>query len=62
MAKNILSVGFRFPGDVVTYLAFDSNQTLLDADIIVFKPVASTMEAARFACPSYRVNSSAQLL
>ena len=34
--RKILSVGFQFPGDVVEYIPFNSDRTLLDADIIVF--------------------------
>jgi hypothetical protein len=38
MAKQILSVGYDFPGGVVDYVELDSTQSLLDADIIVFEP------------------------
>ena len=37
MAKRrIFTVGFELPGDEFEYVAFDSDQTLLDADIILF--------------------------
>lgn len=38
MAKNIISVGFEFPGGVVENVSLHSNRSLLDADIVVFKP------------------------
>ena|SRR5712692_353020 len=39
MAKRrIFTVGFTLPGDEFEYVAFDSDQTLLDADIILFEP------------------------
>jgi hypothetical protein len=38
VTKRILSVGFEFPGDVAASFAFQSDQSLLDADIIVFQP------------------------
>ena len=36
--KRIFTVGFVLPGDNFEYVAFDSDQTLLDADIILFEP------------------------
>lgn len=39
MAKNkIFTVGFDLPGDEFEYVPFDSDTTLLDADIILFEP------------------------
>ena len=39
MAKRrIFSVGFELPGAEFEYLDFDSDQTLLDADIVLFEP------------------------
>lgn len=39
MAKyHFFSVGFDMPGDDFEYVPFDSDQTLLDADIILFEP------------------------
>jgi hypothetical protein len=38
MSKQILAVGYQFPGGVVDYVPLDSEQSLLDADIIVFEP------------------------
>ncbi|MEX2495757.1 MAG: hypothetical protein WD448_06695 [Woeseia sp.] len=39
MAKyRILTVGFDLPGGDFEYIPFDSDQTLLDADIILFEP------------------------
>ncbi len=38
MPKNILSVGFDFPGGAAEYVPLTSDKSLLDADIIVFKP------------------------
>lgn len=36
--KRIFTVGFDLPGDDFEYIPFDSDQTLLDADIILFEP------------------------
>lgn len=39
MAKHrIFSVGFELPGDAFEFVPFESDQTLLDADIILFEP------------------------
>jgi hypothetical protein len=38
MAKKILSVGFEIPGDQAEYVSLNSNRSLLDADIVIFKP------------------------
>ena len=39
MAKyRIFTVGFALPGDEFEYVEFDSDQTLLDADIVLFEP------------------------
>jgi hypothetical protein len=38
MAKRILSVGFDFPGGEAECIPFHSDQSLLDADLIVFEP------------------------
>jgi hypothetical protein len=39
MVKHrIFTVGFELPGDDFEYIEFDSNQTLLDADIVLFEP------------------------
>jgi hypothetical protein len=39
MAKRrIFAVGFDLPGDEFEYIRFDSDQTLLDADIVLFQP------------------------
>lgn len=39
MAKRrIFTVGFELPGDEFEYVQFGSDQTLLDADIILFEP------------------------
>jgi hypothetical protein len=36
--KRIFTVGCTFPGDEFEYVEFDSDQTLLDADIVLFEP------------------------
>ncbi len=36
--KTIFSVGFAFPGDAAEHVSFLSDQSLLDADIIVYAP------------------------
>jgi hypothetical protein len=38
MTKKIISVGFEIPGNVAEYVSLRSNRSLLDADIVVFKP------------------------
>jgi hypothetical protein len=38
MTKRIFTVGFVIPGDDVEAISFRSDQSLLDADIIVFEP------------------------
>jgi hypothetical protein len=37
MAKIVVSVGFRFPGGIVEYVPTNSDRSLLDADIILFR-------------------------
>src|ERR1700680_1078932 len=36
--RRIFTVGFELPGDEFEYVEFASDQTLLDADIILFEP------------------------
>lgn len=36
--KNITSVAFNFPGDLIQYVSFTSDASLLDSDIIIFSP------------------------
>jgi hypothetical protein len=39
MAKHrIFTVGFELPGEEFEYIKFNSDATLLDADIILFEP------------------------
>ena len=38
MTKKVISVGFGIPGDVAESVSLRSNRSLLDADIVVFKP------------------------
>jgi hypothetical protein len=35
--KRIFTIGFELPGDDFEYVPFDSDQTLLDADIVLFR-------------------------
>lgn len=42
--RKILSIGFEFPGDFAENFPFRSDQSLLDADIIVFEPRISDYE------------------
>lgn len=42
MTKKILSIGFEFPGNAAEYIPFRFDQSLLDADIIVFAPDISS--------------------
>lgn len=39
MRKRILSIGFDFPGGEGEFFSLRSDQSLLDADIIVFEPI-----------------------
>jgi hypothetical protein len=41
MSKSIISVGFEIPGHDDKYFSIDSDQSLLDYDIIVFRPKIS---------------------
>lgn len=43
MAKSIISVGFNIPGYPDTHFELNSNQSLLDYDVIVFNPDISTI-------------------
>src|SRR3989304_4043353 len=36
--KTVFTVGIEFPGNVGEYVRFNSDTSLLDADIIVFRP------------------------
>jgi hypothetical protein len=36
--KRIFTVGFSLPGEDLEDIDFDSDQTLLDADIVLFQP------------------------
>ncbi len=47
MAKNIITVGFEIPGNSGNYLGLDSDQSLLDYDIIAFTPNISALTLAR---------------
>ena len=38
MAKRIFVVGFDLPGDEFEYVPFNSDQSLLDADIVLYEP------------------------
>src|SRR5262249_31095511 len=38
MQRRIFVVGFDLPGDEFEYIPFDSDRTLLDADIVLFEP------------------------
>jgi len=37
-SRKLFSVGFSIPGEAVEYVPLDSDQSLLDADVIVFQP------------------------
>lgn len=41
--KKILTVGIRIPGDQSEYVSFNSDQSLLDADTVVFLPDISEL-------------------
>ena len=38
MAKRIFAAGFDLSGDEFEYVSFHSDQSLLDADIVLFEP------------------------
>lgn len=38
MAKLVLSVGFLFPGGFTEFVSLNSRRSLLDADVIIFRP------------------------
>jgi hypothetical protein len=38
MPKHVISVGFEIPGDACESVGFESDASLLDADIVVFSP------------------------
>jgi hypothetical protein len=42
--KRIFTVGFELPGSEFEYIEFDSDQTLLDADIILYLPTLGACE------------------
>ncbi len=36
--KRIFCIGFELPGDDFEYIDFGSDQSLLDADVVLFRP------------------------
>jgi hypothetical protein len=47
MAKyRFFTVGFDLPGDDFEYISFDSDRTLLDADIILFEPTLGSCDTS----------------
>jgi len=38
MSKHVISVGFKIPGEASEFVEFNSDDSLLDADIVVFSP------------------------
>ncbi len=67
--KKIISIGFEWPGEVIESHSLESNQSLLDGDIIVFQPdiypyFTSSREIgmASSAKPQLSINSSVELL
>jgi hypothetical protein len=51
--KRIFTVGFSLPGSEFEYIEFESNQTLLDADIILFEPTLGSVSDE----PSYMLGA-----
>lgn len=45
MPKRVFSVGYNFPGGVVQQINYQSRQTLLDADSIIFQPDISPSDS-----------------
>ncbi|MFA6560638.1 MAG: hypothetical protein WCV00_01860 [Verrucomicrobiia bacterium] len=52
MAKSIISVGFEIPGHRDSFLSLDSDQSLLDYDIVVFTPDISSLFG--YGCEQYQ--------
>lgn len=44
--KKVFSVGFRIPGGDIDYVPFASDQSLLDADIVLFAPTLGRTTAS----------------
>lgn len=44
-SRRIFTIGIMLPGDEFEYIEFDSDQTLLDADITLFKPMLGDCNA-----------------
>lgn len=66
MEKRIITIGYKLPGHSDWYLAYSTNQSLLDADIIVFQPDFSDYALDPFyprfeGKPSYELNASFRL-
>ncbi len=67
--KKIISVGCEFPDDNIEYIPFRSDQSLLDADIILFEPDCGSSYSTyhfgdnRTYCgkPSFNEKSSSQV-
>lgn len=47
MKKKIISIGFQIPGYSDYFYNYRSSQSLLDADIVVFKPDFSCYNVSR---------------
>ncbi len=45
--RQIFTVGFELPGEEFEYVKFESDQTLLDADIVLFEPTLGDYTTAR---------------
>lgn len=63
--KTLFSVGFEIPGEGAKYVPFDSELSLLDADVVVFKPNMSSMYGYHYEYyqgkPSLSENASFEL-
>ena len=54
MAKNIISAGFQFPGNLATFVALNSKQSLLDGDLIIFRPDIQLFREVSYTAPTFQ--------
>lgn len=54
MPKRVLSVGFVFPGDFVEFVSLDTRRSLLDADIVIFRPSVGPFYRLQPLTPRYQ--------
>ncbi len=66
MANNIITVGFEVPGNSNNYVRLPSKKSLLDADIVIFRPnfseFSTTYEKADSGLPQVTKEDSRKLI